>query len=71
MPVSGFVVIRHPEVGVGTAPVEALELYEANGWTVVSDERPDPGYFNLSDYAAPEPAAAPESAPDDTEETSA
>src|SRR5262249_40122643 len=53
MPVSGFVVIRHPEAGVGTAPVEALEHWAARGWEAVSDERPDPSLFHLPHYAAP------------------
>jgi hypothetical protein len=57
-----FVVVRHPEAGVGTAPVSGLYLLEANGWQVVSDERAEPSMFHLPDFAAaaetqPEPPA--------------
>lgn len=58
MPLSGFVVIRHPEAGVGTVPVSSLESWGGRGWTVVSDERAEPYMFNLPDFA--EPAAEPQ-----------
>jgi hypothetical protein len=47
-----FVVIRHPDAGLGTCPVEALDTYRINGWARVSeDERAEPGDFNLADFA--------------------
>lgn len=53
-----FVVVRHPEAGVGTVPVSSLPEWEGRGWVVVSDERPEPTMFHLPDFA--EPAAEPQ-----------
>lgn len=74
-----FCVVRHPDVAVpGTAPEEALEVMRANGWVRVSDFRPWPTDFDLSDYAdakdldaeaTPEPT--PDYPADETEESTA
>lgn len=62
----GFVVIRHPHIGLGTCPADAAALMAGGGWVRVSDERPDPSYFHLPDYAdaSPVDAEAPEPEPE-------
>ena len=73
----GFVVIRHPEIGVGTCPADTLDLWRAQGWVRVSDERTEPSLFHLPDFAdapeldaeappTPSPEQEPEAAPAQT-----
>lgn len=47
----GFVVVRHPDAGIGTIPAAALEMHRARGWARVSEERAEPSAFHLPDYA--------------------
>lgn len=62
-----FVVIRHPEAGVGTCHVDSLPVHRRTGWVRVSEPRPEPGDHRLSDYAdAPDldaPAVEPDPVP--------
>jgi hypothetical protein len=66
--VSGFVVIRHSEAGVGTCHVDSLDIHRRAGWFRVSEPQAEPLDIRLSDYAdAPdldaEPAVDPDPAP--------
>lgn len=49
---SGFAVVRHPEVeALGILPQGALTLHRANGWIRVSPWADQPADLHLSDYA--------------------
>jgi len=49
---SGFAVIRHPDVAVpGVCPEGALEYQRTQGWYRVSEWRAEPADFHLPDYA--------------------
>jgi hypothetical protein len=51
---SEFVAVRHTTTGgIGSVPVEALEIHLHNGWVVISDPAPEP--FDL-DVPAIDPA---------------
>lgn len=60
---SAFVAVRHTITGgIGSVPVEALEIHLANGWVVISDPAPDPFHLDVAsiDPAAPETEAGRE-----------
>jgi hypothetical protein len=53
---TGFVVVRHPDIEVaGVLPVAALEYHQIRGWYRVSDDRPEPGDFDLDEYGPDSP----------------
>lgn len=65
---TGFAVVRHPDVAVpGIVPAAAFELKRIQGWYRVSDWRDEPSDFHLPEFAeapdldAPEPAQEPKS----------
>jgi hypothetical protein len=65
-----FCVIRHAETGgLSVVPASAVDYLSNNGWSRVSDDRPEPGDFHLPEFA-PDPDAASESPaePDEEEE---
>jgi hypothetical protein len=57
-----FCVVRHAEAGLSVVPAAAVEYLGNNGWTRVSEDRPEASDFHLPEFAdAPELDAAPES----------
>jgi hypothetical protein len=49
---TAFAVVRYvdPSVGLGILPADAIPQARANGWTRVSEYRPEPSAFHLPDF---------------------